>query len=92
LTIRQILAMQSISTKISDTGRITVPASLRAAAGLERGGPVVLEVVDGELRVRSVARTMDRARALAREIVAGRPGATVDDFIAARRREAEGDR
>jgi bifunctional DNA-binding transcriptional regulator/antitoxin component of YhaV-PrlF toxin-antitoxin module len=81
--------MTTASTKMSRTGRITVPIDVRAAAGLERGGPVVLEVVDGELRIRGVAQTMRRARALTREIIAGRSGLSVDDFLKDRRREAE---
>jgi antitoxin PrlF len=80
--------MTAITTKMSENGRITFPVSLRAAVGLERGGDVIVEVVDGELHVRTVAQTMERARAMARKIVAGRK-ASVDDFLADRRREAE---
>jgi len=81
--------MPVISAKMSDTGRLTVPLGTRAAVGLERGGPVVLEVVDGELRVRSVAQAMERARAQTRELTRGLKGVSVDDFLADRRREAE---
>ena len=81
--------MTAISTKMSETGRITVPLGVRAAVGLERGGPVVIEIVDGELRVRSIAQSMSRARALTRKIMAGKKGVSVDDFLADRRREAK---
>ena len=81
--------MTGIVAKISETGRITVPASLREAAGLARGGPVVLQVVDGELRLSSVARAMDRARALTRDLIAGRKEVSVEEFLADRRREAD---
>lgn len=81
--------MTATTAKMSDTGRVTVPLDVRAALGLERGGPVVLEVVDGELRLRSVAAAMDRARALTRQLTAGKRGHSVDDFLADRRREAE---
>jgi AbrB family looped-hinge helix DNA binding protein len=74
---------------MSDTGRVTVPMEVRAALGLERGGAVVLELVDGELRLRSVAAAMDRARALTRQLTAGKRGVSVEDFLADRRREAE---
>jgi AbrB family looped-hinge helix DNA binding protein len=80
--------MAAVTTKMSETGRMTVPASIRAAVGLERGGDVIVEVVDGELHLRTVARTMERARAVARRIVNGKTGGTVDDFLADRRREA----
>lgn len=81
--------MTAITAKMSDTGRVTVPLDVRAALGLERGGQVVLEVVDGELRLRSVAAAMDRARALTLGLTAGKRGVSVDDFLADRRREAE---
>jgi len=81
--------MTAIAAKMAENGRITVPLNLRAALGLERGGPVILEVVEGELRVRSVAQAMERARAISRRIIAGRDGFSVDDFLSDRRREAE---
>ena len=83
--------MTAVATKMSENGRITFPASIRAAVGLERGGNVIVEVVDGELHVRTVAQAMERARAIARKIAAGKKGASVDDFLADRRREAERD-
>ena len=81
--------MTAIATKMAENGRITIPLNVRAAVGLERGGSVILEVVDGELRVRSVAQAMERARAISREALAGREGFSVDSFLAERRREAK---
>lgn len=81
--------MAAVATKMSENGRITFPANIRAAVGLERGGDVIVEVVDGELHVRTVAQAMDRARAIARRIASGKKDASVDDFLAERRREAE---
>ncbi|WP_205691907.1 AbrB/MazE/SpoVT family DNA-binding domain-containing protein [Caulobacter soli] len=78
-----------IKAIMSESGGVTFPADIRAAAGLEHGGPVVIEVVDGELHVRSIKQVMDRASALARKLLGDKPGASVDDFIAERRREAE---
>ena len=78
--------MSALTTRVSDTGSMILPASVRTALGLEHGGEVVLQVVDGELRVRTVGQAMDRARTLARKIMAGRT--TVDAFLADRRREA----
>jgi len=80
--------MTAIAARMAENGRITIPLNVRAALGLERGGPVVLEVVEGELRVRSVAQAMERARSISRRIVAGHGAASVDDFLADRRREA----
>lgn len=84
--------MAAVSARISETGRLTVPANLRAAVGLERGGDVVVEVVDGELHLRPVAQAMARARAIARRIVGDQQGAAVDDFLADRRRETARER
>lgn len=81
--------MPSLSANMSDTGRITVPLGVRAALGLEKGGPVVLDLVDGELRIRSVAQAMARARAMTREMTQGLTGLSVDDFLADRRRDAK---
>ncbi|HEV2365640.1 MAG TPA: AbrB/MazE/SpoVT family DNA-binding domain-containing protein [Caulobacteraceae bacterium] len=81
--------MNTISGRLSKTGALTVPAKLRAAAGLEPGSAVVLDLVDGELRIRSVAQALASAERMAPAIVKGRRGAaTVDAFIAERRREA----
>jgi hypothetical protein len=56
--------------------------------GLERGGDVIVEVVDGELHLKTVGQAMERARVIARKIVSDKKGGTVDDFLADRRREA----
>lgn len=81
--------MKFIVTKMPENGRITFPIDVRAEVGLERGGNVIVEVVEGELHVRSVAQAMERARALTRRIIAGKEGGTVDDFLAERRCEAK---
>ncbi len=57
--------MTTVATKMAPNGRITFPARIRAAVGLEKGGDVVVEVVDGELHVRGVAQAVERARACA---------------------------
>ncbi|HEV2365644.1 MAG TPA: AbrB/MazE/SpoVT family DNA-binding domain-containing protein [Caulobacteraceae bacterium] len=84
--------MNAISTKLSETGRLTVPAKLRAAAGLEPGGEVVLDIVGGELRIRTVAQALASARAKARAMLAGKSGVSVDDFLADRRGQAARER
>ena len=81
--------MTAIKAIMSQNGAVTFPPDVRAAAGLENGGPVVIELVDGGLQVRSIKQIMDRAREVARKIVGDQPGFSVDDFLADRRREAE---
>ena|GEM_PF-1637453 len=86
---QQVSGMTVFTTRMSEDGRIALPADVRRVIGLEHGGTAVMDVVDGEIHVRSVAKTMDRARALARHLLAGKDGASVEDFLADRRREAE---
>ena len=81
--------MPSIPSRMSENGRVTFPAQFRRELGLERGGDVIIELVDDELRVKTVASVMARARAQARRLAAGKPGASVDAFLADRRRAAE---
>jgi hypothetical protein len=57
--------------------------------GLERGGDVIVELAGDELRIRSVDATIARAQELTRRLLAGSPNASVDDFIAERRKEAD---
>jgi len=56
------------------------PAELRRAVGLERGGPVRIELVDGAIRIRTMKEVKDRIRALARETGLSEK-ASVTDFL-----------
>ncbi len=74
-------------TKISETGKLNLPAQLRRQLGLERGGPVLVRLVDGELRIRTVQEAMRRLQQDARRIF-GAGADSVDRFLADRREEA----
>jgi bifunctional DNA-binding transcriptional regulator/antitoxin component of YhaV-PrlF toxin-antitoxin module len=70
----------SLRAHVSETGRLSLPAELRRAVGLERGGPVRIEVVDGVISIRTMKQIRDRIRALAQETgLAGK--ASVTDFL-----------
>ena len=56
--------------------------------GLDRGGPVVLELVDGEIRIRTVPKVVVRAQAMTRALLGDAADISADALIAARRREA----
>jgi AbrB family looped-hinge helix DNA binding protein len=71
--------MNAMLSKIDIGGRLIIPAQARKALHLESGGPVVLTLVDGELRVRSVASAMAELQAQA---------SSVDALLLARRAEA----
>ena len=74
--------------KLVSGGRLQVPADFRRALGLNDGDAVTMEVVDGELRVRSYRETLSRIQERMKPYVI--PGVSiVDELIAERRAEAE---
>lgn len=70
----------SLRGHVSETGRLSLPAELRRAVGLERGGPVRIELVDGAIRIRTMKEVKDRIRALARDTGLA-DKASVADFL-----------
>ena len=79
--------MESRSTKLVDGGKLVIPASFRRELGIQVGDTVVMELVDGELRVRS----RDAAFAAIQNLVRGfvpEGVSVVDELIADRRAEA----
>ncbi len=80
--------MGVIHTKVQPGGRLLIPAELRRELGLDAGSSVVLDRVNGALRVRSMAQVVRDVQAMAAPY--RRCGVSVvDDFIAERRAEAE---
>jgi bifunctional DNA-binding transcriptional regulator/antitoxin component of YhaV-PrlF toxin-antitoxin module len=82
-------AMNAIFCRVSKSGRLSVPAVFRKAIGLERGGDVVVELDDRQLRITTVRDAIARAQHLSKRLLEGKPDMSVDDFIAERHREAE---
>jgi AbrB family looped-hinge helix DNA binding protein len=81
--------MNAIRGKVSETGRFSIPAELRKAVGLERGGDVVVELDGRAIRIRTVDDVVAQAQAIVRDFFKDKPSISVDDFIAARHRDAE---
>lgn len=80
--------MEAQRVKIVDGGKLVIPAVMRRELGLSTGDTVLVDVEDGELRVRSVSRALERARAILRKYVP--EGVSIaDELITDRRREAE---
>jgi AbrB family looped-hinge helix DNA binding protein len=73
--------------RVSESGRLSLPAEFRKAVGLERGGNVVIELDEGEIRIRTIHQTVARAQELARKLFADKPEVSVDNFLAERRRD-----
>ena len=80
--------MQPQRVKIIEGGKLIIPAPMRRELGLATGDTVVVEVTDGELRVRSLPAAIARAQAILRRHVP-EGVSLVDELIADRRREAE---
>jgi AbrB family looped-hinge helix DNA binding protein len=81
--------MSAVRAKVSESGRLSLPSDIRRAVGLERGGDVVVELDGHEIRIRTVAEVIARAQKLTKKLLGDRDGTSVDDFLAARREEAE---
>lgn len=80
--------MESQRVKIIDGGKLVIPAPMRRELGISSGDTVMVDIADGELRVRSVGKALERARAILRRYVP--EGASLsDELIAERRLEAE---
>ena len=80
--------MSGILARISQSGRLSIPAKFRKAVGLERGGEVVVELDGREIRIRTIDEVVGRAQALTRQLLGEQPDASLDAFLAERRREA----
>ncbi|ATQ42226.1 AbrB/MazE/SpoVT family DNA-binding domain-containing protein [Caulobacter mirabilis] len=79
--------MNAIRGRVTESGRLSLPAEFRRAVGLEQGGDVVIELDGQTIRVRSIAEVVADTQALAKQLFAGR-GVSTDDFLADRRAEA----
>jgi AbrB family looped-hinge helix DNA binding protein len=73
--------------RISEGGKMNIPAQIRREVGLEYGGPVMMSVVDGEIRMRPLRHVLVDLQGEAQSVFAG-SGESVDRFLADRRQEA----
>ena len=75
--------------KMSEGGRVVVPAEIRKALNLKDGDTVLWELRDGEARMTTRLARLEQARALVDKYCPAVPGeSVVDEFIAERRAEA----
>jgi AbrB family looped-hinge helix DNA binding protein len=72
--------------RMSDKGRLVIPAPMREALGMTVGGVIDLRVVDGELSVTTLRSRLRRAQERARRYVPA--GVSLADELSAERREA----
>lgn len=74
--------------KIAPGGRIVIPGTFRKALGLSVGDDVVVELKDGELRVRSLQAAVRQAQETVRKYIPTPDRSLVDELIAERHTEA----
>ncbi len=77
-----------LQMKMSEGGRVVIPAEIRQSLGLKEGDAVLFELRDGEAVITTRRARLERARALVRKHVP-EGVSLVDELIAERRAEAE---
>ena len=78
--------MQAIPARITQGGRLVIPAAFRKSMKMKDGGVVMLQMLGNILQVRTLDDTMDAVQA--RYAQALGPDSLVDELIEDRRREA----
>jgi|SRR5580658_2331579 AbrB family looped-hinge helix DNA binding protein len=73
-------------TRLSEKGRLVIPAAIRAALGMDVGGVLEMRVVDGELRISTMRSRLRRAQESVRKYIP--EGVSLSDELSAERREA----
>ena len=86
----ELRTKMAVVTKVSELGKMNIPVQIRRQSGLERGGPVVMTVVDGEIRLRAVRNVLTSLQRDAASVFAD-SGVSVEHFLAERRAEAARD-
>jgi|ERR1051326_347054 AbrB family looped-hinge helix DNA binding protein len=77
-----------VRTQIAEGGRLVIPASFRAALGVDTGDTLLLRLEDGEIRVLTANTALRRSQQLLRPFLPeGR--SLVDELVAERRAAAE---
>jgi AbrB family looped-hinge helix DNA binding protein len=72
--------------RVSQNGRVVIPASFRRALGIEIGDEVLLRMGDDELRITTQQRRIERAQRRARSYL--KRGTSLVNELLAERREA----
>lgn len=78
--------------KVSEGGRVVIPAAIRRALELSDGDTVVWDIQNGEIHLSTRKKQLERARALFQKTIpSGSQPQLVEAFLQERRREAEQD-
>jgi AbrB family looped-hinge helix DNA binding protein len=79
--------MEEIRARISEGGRISLPATYRRALGINIGDDVILRLEDGEVRIFTLQHAIQHAQELVRTYL-GEGRSLSEELIAERREEA----
>ena len=77
-----------IELTIAPNGRVVIPADVRKALGLDKGGKVILDVGEFGMTLSTAQQRVRKAKALYTEYSKGKPSDTVEDFLRDKREEA----
>ncbi|TAN47384.1 MAG: AbrB/MazE/SpoVT family DNA-binding domain-containing protein [Rhodospirillales bacterium] len=77
--------MNNITARIGQSGRLVIPASYRKALGVKPGDDVMMQIENGELRILSVERAIERAQETVRRYAKGQP--SLSDLLLAERKD-----
>ena len=77
---------EEVRVRVSQNGRVVIPASFRRTLGIQVGDEVLLRIRDDELRITTQQRRIQRAQRRSRRYLS--PGASLVDELLAERREA----
>ncbi len=80
------MAESETFARLTENGRIVIPAAYRKALGIKVGDEVILRMEDDELRITTMTRRLERARKRIRNYV--KAGVSLADELVAERREA----
>jgi len=78
----------NIRTKVTQGGRIVIPAEIRKTLGIEIGQDVNLSVENDSLKISTSISALEELQRMARSVKKDNTS-VIDEFIAERRREAE---
>lgn len=84
--IKNMTEQSPTRTRISENGRLVIPAPYRKALGIKAGDEVVLRLEDNELRITTLKRRLEKARERIRKYV--KPSRSLAAELLAERREA----
>jgi AbrB family looped-hinge helix DNA binding protein len=81
--------MAEVRTKIGQGGRVVVPAEYRKKLGLKPGDDVIVVLEEGEVRLLTPARAVQRAQAMVRRYIPAERRLT-EELLRERREETVG--